>query len=1036
MVKRFSIAFSFLLLAISGQAQRFFFENVGVQQGLPASKVYAIVEDKAGKIWIGDEAGISRYNGNSVTSFGSAEGVSQNGVRALFMDTQDRIWAGHLGGGLTVREGNSFHKITLPGTVLKSDITGITEDATGALWVCTFGQGAFRLPNTADLVDMEVVTFGSDEGIDPKLTSILCLKNGTICCTDASGRISSYNADTKKFEAFPIKGLPNDQRVTTLFEDSNEDLWIGTNFGGVFQYDTRNKTIRTYDIANGLPSNFVFSIAEGAKGNIWIGTWDGGIARIEESGLRIFNHTNGLHGNAIRCIVRDHEGNMLIGTNANGLDIFKGERFVSFNEADGLIEPQVYSIMEDDQGKVWLGTNGGISILDPNGHSTARVKNLTMQQGELTSNEVRNLVQDRRGNVWIGTENGGLFEFDPRTFKFRYDLEISGSIPGNQVTALALGEGNELWVGTVNGLIRYTPGAIPITITTNDGLAGGQVTSIYRDPKGIIWVGSILKGITRIDNGTAKAVHLDRSFTATCFIQDKEGRLWVGTEGQGVLVLKDGAMNAEYTIEQGLLSNSIRSLNMDNEGDVWIGSNRGLNKWRPKVDGFISYTERAGFTGIEAKPNSTCLARDGSLWFGTANGATKVSSLKAQDKLPPPITTIDGLQVNQEKHELEEGPRLDHTQRSIRFDYSSVSLTDPAAVMYQYRLDGLENDWQPPTAETSIHYPALPPGSYTFEVKAMNRSGVWSNPPAEYAFTILPPWYKSWWFYSALVLALGIGLFSFIKVRERQLILRNAVLERRVTERTAEVVAQSKEIDGQKVRIEELLLNILPKEISEELKDKGKATARRHDHVSVMFTDMKGFTAAAEKMTPEQLVNELDECFIKFDAIVGRYGIEKIKTIGDSYMCACGVPAADQHHAWKSALAAMEIRTLMAKWRTEREAKGLVPWLLRIGIHSGPLVAGVVGKRKFAYDIWGDTVNTASRMESSGEIGEVNISETTYHLVKDRFECEHRGAIEAKNKGKIDMYFVRRIKPEYSVNGSGSLPNDAFLAEMGLLALA
>ena len=168
MVKRLLIGSSCLLLAISAQAQRFFFENVGVQQGLPASKVYAIIEDKAGKIWIGDEAGISRYNGNSVTSFGASEGVSQNGVRALFMDTQGRIWAGHLGGGLTVREDNSFHRITLNGTELKSDITGITEDSTGAIWICTFGQGAFRLPNNTDLVDMEVEPFGADEGMIPR----------------------------------------------------------------------------------------------------------------------------------------------------------------------------------------------------------------------------------------------------------------------------------------------------------------------------------------------------------------------------------------------------------------------------------------------------------------------------------------------------------------------------------------------------------------------------------------------------------------------------------------------------------------------------------------------------------------------------------------------------------------------------------------------------------------------------------------------------------------------------------------------------
>jgi class 3 adenylate cyclase len=166
-------------------------------------------------------------------------------------------------------------------------------------------------------------------------------------------------------------------------------------------------------------------------------------------------------------------------------------------------------------------------------------------------------------------------------------------------------------------------------------------------------------------------------------------------------------------------------------------------------------------------------------------------------------------------------------------------------------------------------------------------------------FTILPPWYRSWWFYTALVALISIALFSYIKVRERQLRMRNIILERKVEERTAEVVAQSKEIEGQKVRIEDLLLNILPKEISEELKENGKATARRHDQVTVMFTDMKGFTQVAEKMTPEELVSELDDCFIRFDEIIGRYGIEKIKTIGDSYMSACGVPKSDPNHAVK-----------------------------------------------------------------------------------------------------------------------------------------
>jgi class 3 adenylate cyclase len=473
---------------------------------------------------------------------------------------------------------------------------------------------------------------------------------------------------------------------------------------------------------------------------------------------------------------------------------------------------------------------------------------------------------------------------------------------------------------------------------------------------------------------------------------------------------------------------------MDRNGEVWIGTNKGLNKWRPNKGSFVAYTERAGFTGIEVKPHAVCSTRDGDIWFGTVNGATRVGGRSDRDLTVAPIVAIRGWKVNLEDRPIEAGVKLGHTERNLHIAYGSVALSDPGAVRYMHRLEGLEEDWQPITTATDAHYPALPPGKYVFQVKAMDRSGVWSDPPAELRFTILPPWYRSWWFYTALALVLGISLISYIKVRERQLKLRNQILERKVEERTAEVVAQSKEIEGQKVRIEDLLLNILPKPISDELKEKGRATARRHDDVTVMFTDMKGFTKAAEKMTPEQLVNELDECFIGFDEIIGRYGIEKIKTIGDSYMCACGVPSPDTAHAIKVLLAGLEVRTLMDQWRQLREARGEHPWVLRIGVHSGPVVAGVVGKRKFAYDIWGDTVNTASRMESSGEPGEVNISGTTYELVKDLFICEHRGKVEAKNKGQIDMYFVRRIRPEYSADAEGSKANAQLLDQLGVSA--
>ncbi len=219
---------------------------------------------------------------------------------------------------------------------------------------------------------------------------------------------------------------------------------------------------------------------------------------------------------------------------------------------------------------------------------------------------------------------------------------------------------------------------------------------------------------------------------------------------------------------------------------------------------------------------------------------------------------------------------------------------------------------------------------------------------------------------------------------------------------------KNKIIEEERQRSDELLLNILPEPIAEELKESGKARARRFDEVTVLFTDFKNFTRISEMLSPEELVEELDKCFKAFDFIIGQYGdIEKIKTIGDAYMCASGLT--DGRVMPNSIVkAALEMQLFLDEQKQERMRIGKPYFEARIGIHTGPVVAGVVGVKKFAYDIWGDTVNTASRVESNSDPGRVNISETTYNLVRYKFECEYRGKVEAKNKGQIDMYYVNR----------------------------
>jgi len=248
-----------------------------------------------------------------------------------------------------------------------------------------------------------------------------------------------------------------------------------------------------------------------------------------------------------------------------------------------------------------------------------------------------------------------------------------------------------------------------------------------------------------------------------------------------------------------------------------------------------------------------------------------------------------------------------------------------------------------------------------------------------------------------------------------------------------ELLENLKILELEKQKSEDLLLNILPEETSRELMIHGYAKPQSYRKVSVLFTDFKDFTKICENLTPAEIVRELDFFFTAFDAITERHYAEKIKTVGDAYMCAGGIPMRNNSNPVDLVLVAMEMQDFVEAQNKMRREKGLPLWELRIGIHTGRLIAGVIGRKKFAYDIWGDAVNTASRMESSGAVGRINISEGTYRFVKHFFDCEYRGEIYAKNKGNIDMYFVNGLKKEYSKDADGRVPNDEFMSELSQL---
>jgi adenylate cyclase len=276
-----------------------------------------------------------------------------------------------------------------------------------------------------------------------------------------------------------------------------------------------------------------------------------------------------------------------------------------------------------------------------------------------------------------------------------------------------------------------------------------------------------------------------------------------------------------------------------------------------------------------------------------------------------------------------------------------------------------------------------------------------------------------------------IGLVLLLALVSAFSVYVSIQLKRRI--KTLELVVEKKSEDlmAERERREAMLGSFLPKNTADEILTKGKANKIKYNFVTVLFSDIQGFTQIAEEMNPEVLIDELDKFFFHFDSVAEKYGIEKIKTIGDAYMCAGGLPEKNRTNPVEVILAAIEMQAYMLSMKGTNDLHGMKFWDIRIGIHTGTVVAGVIGQKKLSFDIWGDTVNTASRMESSGDAGKINISGTTYEFVKDFFLCEYRGKMPVKYKGELEMYFVKGIIPELC-HADGN-PNERFLTKLRML---
>ena len=1020
---------SLLLIAVAGTmprmaAQQYDLRTFSLEEGLPGASVNALCEDADGFLWVATDNGIARGQGSRFESFDRdtmAPGRHATALLAARNATGGTVlWAGFSNGCLGRWERGRFTPWRTRTPLPAFPVRRISPGAGNTLWVASRGGGVWTVDTVSGTIRERVAGLPT-----LRINQLARQVDGTHIAALDTGL---FRWTGERWEVVDLQGELRGRRVLCIWSDSLGTL-IGTSDGHL-ELDRRLRPLPPAERYTGfqplvLPHPVVLSALRLPGGALWLGT-PAGLVHITRHGgtptLTTMAEANGLGHDLVRCLHRDRSGGIWAGTGFGGISRFTSDAFRYVTERDGLGSRIVSAIHRSPEGLLWFATQGGgISRYDGR-----LMQELGRAEG-LPSLFITALGEDPQGHLLAGTNMHGLHRWDLERFE---PVELPGTRMPLRINAVGLAADGRVHVGTDQGAFHLANGTWART-----ALPVRNVTALHISDSSICFA---------TDSG-AYTLHAQGSpqrlpapaIMYNAVVRDSRGGTWLGSEEQGLFHVLDGKV-VRYGREHGLQSLAVEALLLDAFENLWLGTKYGvhlveLDALQQQVLDVTPYGPEDGFIGLENLPGAVLLDTDSSLWFGTVKGAIRYDPRAVVNDPQEPATHLLDLQLFYEHPDwspwckgtagngLPDQLELPHDRNHLTFVFTGISLAYPEKVRYRWILEGYDQDWSHITATHRVTYSNIPPGEYTFRVMARNASGIWNEQPVSYSFTIAPPFWQTTTFRIGGGASLLMLLFGFVRIRERNLRRDRERLEATVARRTSELASE-------KERSERLLLNILPASTAEELKRKGSAEARRYEHCTVLFSDFKGFTSYSSTMDSDTLVAELDHYFRLFDGLCERHGLEKIKTIGDAYMCAAGLPQPSPTHALDAVLMALGMLEAVDRSNAERRAKGLQEWPVRIGLHSGPVVAGVVGEKKFAYDIWGDTVNLASRMESNGEEGRVNISGPVYAQVMDLVEALPRGPIQVKGKGQLQMYFALRLKPHYSADDQGRMPNDALMA--------
>ncbi|MFC3879815.1 two-component regulator propeller domain-containing protein [Algoriphagus namhaensis] len=785
-------------------------QYLDVDQGMGSSYLSSILEDKSGNIWFGTlDRGVSKYDGESFVHFTEAAGLSDNRVTSILEDKSGNLWFGTQGGGVSKYDGESFVHFTEAAGLSNNDVRSILEDKSGNLWFGTQGGGVSKYDGESFVHFTEAAGLSNND-----VRSILEDKSGNLWFGTWGGGVSKY--DGESFVHFTEAAGLSDNSVTSILEDKSGNLWFGTWGGGVSKYD--GESFVHFTKATGLTNNIVISILEDKSGNLWFGTYGGGVSKYDGESFVHFTEAAGLSNNDVSSILEDKSGNLWFGTWGGGVSKYDGESFVHFTEAAGLSDNSVTSILEDKSGNLWFGTyNGGVSKY--NGESFVH---FTKAAG-LSGNIFWSILEDKSGNLWFGTQGGGVSKYNGESLV--HFTEAAG-LSNNRVRSILEDKSGNLWFGTDGGGVSKYNGESFVHFTEAAGLSDNSVRSILEDKSGNLWFGTDGGGVSRYDGESF--VHFTEAAGLSdnrvwSILEDKSGNLWFGTDGGGVSRY-DGESFVHFTEAAGLSNNRVRSILEDNNRNLYITTVKGLTQISPlpaspeggEVFAIQVFGTQDGLKGLDFYHNSALIDSKNRAWWGSGKGLTMLDLNKFNPSAQIPQPLLKQLDINEQfldyrnisdslsneiafksVQKFENYPlnlELPYHKNHLTFHFAAIDWAAPHKIRYSHRMLGLNDNWSNPTREAKADYRNLPYGTYTFQIRAIGASEVWSE-PFEYTFTINPPWWYSWWAYTLYGLIFLAALRSFSLWREQKLRKEKEQLQQKVEERTGELKKKSEELE-------------------------------------------------------------------------------------------------------------------------------------------------------------------------------------------------------------------------------------------------